>query len=367
MEVLKFGGASIVNAAAIRNVVAITSKYQNDILLVVSAMGKMTNAFEGLVEQYFYDKNYKEILQEIIDYHINVCDDLSIQNKELVLNLFSDLKRELQKTCTDNYHYEYDRIVSFGELLSSTILHLYMQEQSIQNICLDVRKLIKTDKTYRFANVLWEETLDNISEYFNNSNNSVFITQGFIAGAGETTTSLGREGSDYSAAIFAYALNAEKITIWKDVPGVLTSDPRLSSEASLLDELSYYDAIELAFFGAQVIHPKTIQPLKDKNIPLLVRSFKNLEQEGTKITNKQVDITKPIVIVKEEQVLLSIRTKDFSFVEEENMSMIFSILSRYNVKVNMMQNGAVSFSLVVDFRKHLFDDMITEETNDSES
>jgi len=358
MEVLKFGGISIVNAAAIRNVVAITKKYETDILLVVSAMGKMTNAFERLVERYFYSEEYADVLQEIINYHKEVCSDLQLKDNKSILLLFSDLEKALQNEPSKNYHYEYDRIVSFGELLSSTILHIYMQEQLIENSWVDVRTLIKTDKTYRFANVDWKDTLSNISEYFSTSKVRVHITQGFIAGAENETTSLGREGSDYSAAIFAYALSVDKITIWKDVAGVLTSDPRINPEASLLKELSYYDAIELAFFGAQVIHPKTIQPLKDKNIPLIVRSFKDIEQEGTIITNKRVKISEPIVIVKEQQVLLSIKTKDFSFVEEENMSTIFSILSSYNVKVNMMQNGAVSFSLVVDFRKYLFDDMI---------
>ena len=360
MEVLKFGGASIVNAAAIRNVVAITRKYQKDILLVVSAMGKMTNAFEKLVEAYFYGRNHTKELQYIVDYHKEVCHDLPLQNDKAVFSLFADLERALQKESSKNYHYEYDRIVSFGELLSSAILHIYMQEQLIENDYLDVRTLIRTNDTYRFAQVNWKDTLENISNYFKNSNSHIFVTQGFIAGAGKETTSLGREGSDYSAAIFAYALNVDKITIWKDVPGVLTGDPRLSSEVSLLKKLSYYDAIELAFFGAQIIHPKTIQPLKDKNIPLIVRSFKDTKKQGTEITNKRIEITEPIVIVKEQQVLLSIKTKDFSFVEEENMSTIFSILSRYNVKVNMMQNGAVSFSLVVDFRKYLFDDMIAD-------
>jgi len=360
MEVLKFGGVSIADAERIRNVVNIIRQYQKDILIVVSAVGKMTNAFEELIEKYFYKENYQSSLQKIEDYHQKIIEDLEIKDTERIVRLFSQLKESLQKDVSSDYHYEYDRIVSFGELLSSTILHIYLQEQGLENSWIDVRDLIKTDDKYRFANVIWEDTLENISEYFQTSSSHLFVTQGFISSCGENTTTLGREGSDYSAAIFAYALNSKRITIWKDVPGVLTCDPRLTDKVSLLDEMSYYDAIELAFFGAQIIHPKTIQPLKEKNIPLVVRSFKDISSKGTSISNKKVVITKPIIIVKENQVLLSIKTKDFSFVEEKNMSVIFSILSRYNVKVNMMQNGAVSFSLVVDFRKYLFDDMISE-------
>ncbi len=358
MQVFKFGGASVKDANGVRNLVDILSKEQGDILVVISAMGKMTNAFEKLINVYFSNQDFSSELQSIVDFHRKIIQNLDIQNC-LFDEYLSLLEIELKKKVSDNYNYEYDRLIGFGELFSTIIVWIYIRENVGGAAWVDVRDIIKTDSNYRFAKVNWKQTVQLAKQKIDFSKKRVFLTQGFIASdlLGHST-SLGREGSDYSAAILAYAFSAESISIWKDVPGVLNVDPRLFDNPELLPELSFYDAIELAFFGAQVIHPKTIQPLKNKRIPLMVKSFENPNDKGTLVSHNKANISTPIVIIKNHQVLLSIRTRDFSFVDEKNLASIFSVLSEFNAKVNMMQNGAVSFSVVVDFLPRLFDAML---------
>ena len=358
MLVYKFGGASVKDAAGVKNIVDILSKVDDELLVVISAMGKMTNAFEALINAFFSQKDYSKEFKFIVDYHRGIIKELEIDTC-VFDEYLSMLELELEQQTTANYNFEYDRIIGYGELFSTIIVWLYMRKNFGGVSWVDVRKIIKTDSNYRFAKVDWQQTVSNAQEQIDFSKHKIYLTQGFISSNNKgETTSLGREGSDYSAAILSYALSAKNITIWKDVQGVLNADPRSTNDTELLEQLSFYDAIELAFFGAQIIHPKTIQPLKNKKIPLYVRSFLELSNKGTLVTNKKVNIKVPIVIVKENQVLFSITTRDFSFVDERNISSIFAVLSEYNAKVNMMLNGAVSFSVVVDYMPRFFDQMI---------
>jgi len=359
MIVYKFGGAAVKDADTIRNLATIISGENSDLLMVISAMGKMTNAFELLINKYFAKKDYRKELEFVVTYHKNIIQELEIDKIEFNKYL-SLLKNELVKGVTSNYNYEYDRIIGYGELFSTIIVSQYLKQHVGLDVeWIDVRNLIKTDRNYRFANVDWQKTIENTKQNIDFEKHKIYLTQGFIASDKENKmTSLGREGSDYSAAILSYALSAQSITIWKDVKGVLDVDPRIFEKTNLLEQLSFYDAIELAFFGAQVIHPKTIQPLKNRKIPLFVRSFIELQSKGTLVSNQKIKVEYPVVIIKENQVLLSITTRDFSFVNEKNISSIFSILSDCNAKVNMMQNGAVSFSLVVDYMPRSFKNMI---------
>lgn len=364
MLVYKFGGASVQDAKAIKNVVKIVNGVDSELLIVISAMGKMTNAFEQLIDAYFSHKPTEEALRNIVEYHEKIIGDLDIE-VPYFYDFLLMLQAELEQEASDNYNFEYDRLIGYGELFSTMIVGTYLKQSIETTYWLDIRKIIKTDDNFRFAKVDWEQTIQNAQKQIDFTKHRVYLTQGFISSNQKNeTTSLGREGSDYSAAILSYALSAESITIWKDVPGVLSADPRLTENPKLLPMLSFYDAIELAFFGAQIIHPKTIQPLKNKKIPLYVRSFIDLDCKGTLVNHKKTDIKIPIVIVKENQVLLSIRTRDFSFVDEKNISTIFTVLSKYNAKVNMMQNGAVSFSIVVDYLPMAFDQMINQLSND---
>ncbi len=358
MQVFKFGGASVKDAKGVCNLVDIISKEQGDLIVVISAMGKVTNAFEKLINAYFSNQDFSSEFQFIVDYHREIIQDLNVQAC-LFDEYLALLETELQKQVSDNYNFEYDRLIGFGELFSTIIVWVYIRENFGGVSWIDIREIIKTDSNYRFAKVDWEQTIQLINQKIDFSRKRIYLTQGFIASDLQgNSTSLGREGSDYSAAILAYACSAESISIWKDVPGVLNADPRLFENPELLSELSFYDAIELVFFGAQIIHPKTIQPLKNKKIPLKVRSFLEPEKEGTLVSQNRVSIKSPIVIIKEHQVLLSIKTRDFSFVDERNLALIFSILSEANAKINMMQNGAVSFSVVVDFMPRSFDAML---------
>ena len=311
MKVFKFGGASVKDAAGVKNVAAVFEKVGfNNVLMVVSAMGKTTNALEIVIKNYF-DKSIElqQSIQEIKKYHYQILIDLiDNENHEAYLDvnaLFDDLEYFIRSNKSPNYNFVYDQIVSFGELLSTTIVSHYFNFIQIKNSWLDVRTLIKTDNNYRDANVDWEKSLRLISK--NIDRNTLTITQGFL-GSDENsfTTTLGREGSDYTAAVFAYCLNAENVTIWKDVPGVMNADPRYFDNAILLDQISYREAIELAFYGATVIHPKTLQPLQKKEIPLYVKSFINPLLAGTSVS-KGEDLVPhtPCFIIKKNQLLLS--------------------------------------------------------------
>jgi aspartate kinase len=363
MRVFKFGGASVKDAEGIKNVYSVlqTAGYE-DVLLVVSAMGKTTNALELVIKNYF-DKSpeLQSSVQEVKKYHNEILLDLFEDHKNEVFaavnTQFSDLEYFLSHNKSPNYNFVYDQIVSYGELISTTILSHFMSHMGIKTQWIDVRNFIKTDSNYRDAEVDWELTQKNISK--NVKGKILNITQGFL-GSDENnfTTTLGREGSDYTAAIFAYCLNAESVTIWKDVPGVMNADPRYFENASLLNQISYREAIELAFYGATVIHPKTLQPLQKKEIPLYVKSFLNPLLPGTSVSKgATLEPFMPCFIVKREQLLISLSSIDFSFIMEENISEIFALFHQFKLKVNLIQNSAISFSVCVEDKFGNFRDL----------
>jgi aspartate kinase len=327
-------------------------------------MGKTTNALELVIKNYFDKaKTLQASVQEVKKYHnqiiIDLFDDESHPVFESVNKLFRELDYFLSHNKSPNYSFVYDQIVSMGELISSTILSHYFAHQNIPNNWVDVRNFVKTDSNYRDAGVNWGVTQKNISKGI--KKNILNITQGFIgADDNNFTTTLGREGSDYSAAIFAYCLNAESVTIWKDVPGVMNADPRFFENATLLNQISYREAIELAFYGATVIHPKTLQPLQKKEIPLLVKSFINPILPGTKVS-KGADLEPhlPCFIIKREQLLLSLSSIDFSFIMEENISEIFKLLHEFKMKVSLIQNSAISFSVCIEDKYKNFEALKT--------
>ncbi|EKT4508709.1 aspartate kinase [Flavobacterium psychrophilum] len=363
MRIFKFGGASVKDADGIKNVFDVLQKVgYEDVLLVVSAMGKTTNALELVIKNYF-DKSpaLNTSVQEIKTYHNKILLDLfENEEHEVFLDIkdhFADLEYFLRSNKSPNYNFVYDQVVSFGEIISTAILSHYMNFRNINTEWLDVRNYIKTNNTYRDAEVDWETTQKSISKIANKK--ILFITQGFL-GADENgfTTTLGREGSDYTAAIFAYCLNAESVTIWKDVPGVMNADPRYFENATLLNQISYREAIELAFYGASVIHPKTLQPLQKKEIPLYVKSFINPLLPGTSVSKgKDLDPKLPCFIVKKDQLLLSLSSIDFSFIMEENISEIFSLLHLHKIRVSLIQNSAISFSVCLEDKFGNFDEL----------
>lgn len=351
MKVFKFGGASVKDAEGIRNVLKILTEFKEDqTLVIVSAMGKTTNAFENVLKLYFEKNSYEEKLNEIKNFHLKVAQDLHAENHNIFTILqgyFEQIEDFLLKNKSPNYDYVYDQIISYGELLSSHILSSYLSTKNLKNEWIDIRDYIKTDSSYREANVEWETTCDRLNKL---NKNQLYITQGFIASnENYFTTTLGREGSDYSGAIIAYCLEAESLTIWKDVPGVLNADPRFFTHSSQLMHISYEEAIELAYYGASVIHPKTLQPLMRKEIPLFVRSFEEPHLPGTQIKNGQVlDPHIPCYIVKNDQTVLTISTHDFAFINEEVLSKVFQKLSENQIKVNLIQVSAISLSLCVE-------------------
>jgi aspartate kinase len=363
MRIFKFGGASIKDADGIKNVYDVLQIVgYEDVLLVVSAMGKTTNTLEIVIKNYFEKSSeLNASVQEVKKYHNQVLMDLFDDEDADVFfavnSHFADLEYFLRSNKSPNYNFVYDQIVSYGELISTTILSHFMNAKNIKTNWIDVRNFIKTDNNYRDANVNWELTQKNISK--NVKRKILNITQGFL-GSDENnfTTTLGREGSDYTAAIFAYCLNAESVTIWKDVPGVMNADPRYFENASLLNQISYREAIELAFYGATVIHPKTLQPLQKKEIPLYVKSFINPTLAGTSVS-KGADLEPhlPCFIVKRNQLLISLSSIDFSFIMEENISEIFALLHQYKMKVSLIQNSAISFSVCVEDKFEHFKDL----------
>lgn len=360
MKIFKFGGASVKDAKSVKNITQILkNEGTENTVVVISAMGKITNAFEEVIDAYY---NKTDLLSEklgvIEDFHKNLMNALFDTDdsiyKEIDI-LLGELSWFLARNTSQRFNYVYDQIICFGELLSTKIVSAYLTKIGVENNWFDVRNFIKTDSSYRDAKVDWELTQKIISNKLDTS--KLNITQGFIAANDtENTTTLGREGSDYTAGIFAYCLNAENVTIWKDVPGVLNADPRVFDETTLLSQISYEEAIEMAFYGASVIHPKTLQPLQNKEIPLLVRSFVNPQEPGTKIS-KGVDLEPliPCFIVKKAQILVSISALDFSFMVEDNISFIFKKLHEYQLKVNLIQNSAISFSVCIDNKFNNFD------------
>ena len=362
MRIFKFGGASVKDAAGVRNVVNVLKhEGTENTLIVLSAMGKMTNAFEEIVKAYCYDQEkIAEKIQFVYDFHLNIIDELfEGENRPVKAEVHAAILQMdsiLVGEHTD-YDYVYDQVVGYGEILATKILSAYLNSQSIANHWLDVRKFIETDAQYRDAKVNWQETAKNISTL---SSEKLHITQGFLGGSSDgKTTTLGREGSDYTAAIFAYCLDAASVTIWKDVDGVLNADPRFFESTELLQQISYVEAIEMAFYGASVIHPKTLKPLENKNIPLFVRSFYNLKAKGT-IVGKGHHLIPDIAcyILKRDQILVSIAAKDFSFMVEHNIRDIFDILHKYKLKVNLIQNSAISFSVCIEDKYTNFEDFV---------
>jgi len=366
MRVFKFGGASVKDANGIRNLVKVLEEtgHQNT-FLVVSAMGKMTNAMEAVVNAYFDDRvGLKNALEEVVLYHQTILEALFEDKKHPVYLkvklLFEEVQGFLAWNKSPNYSFVYDQVVGYGELLSTTIVSMYLNEVGIKNYWIDIRDFIKTDDNYRDGRVNWEKTQQHISKGV--EANKLYITQGFLASDDNNfTTTLGREGSDYTAAILAYCLNANSVTIWKDVPGVLNADPRYFEETRLLNKISYREAIELAFYGASVIHPKTLQPLQRKEIPLHVKSFINPKDAGTTV-GKGIGIEPeiPCFIVKKNQVLMKLSSLDFSFIVEDSIGDLFKLLHDYKMKVDLIQNSAISFSVCVDNKFNRLNDLLDQ-------
>ncbi|WP_372474438.1 aspartate kinase [Capnocytophaga sp. ARDL2] len=368
MKIYKFGGASIKDADAIRNVANVLKQTNfTKGVIVASAMGKTTNALEEVVAAIFHNKNtLNEKIDFVEKYHLEIVNQL-FENKnhrvfEKISMLFSQLKLFLDNNKSPLYNFVYDQIVSMGEVLSTTILSEYLNEIQFNNQWLDARNLIKTDNTYREAIVDWKLTEENIQQI---KGNDIYVTQGFIGSdANCFSVTLGREGSDYSAAIFAYCLDAKSLTIWKDVPGVLNADPRYFEDYIQLQQISYTEAIELSFYGASVIHPKTLQPLQKKEIPLYVKSFIQPEKAGTAVS-RGLDLVPytPCFIVKKNQLLISFSSKDFSFILENQVSEIFKLFAKYRIKVQVIQNSAISFSVCVEDKFENFDILYAELKN----
>jgi len=366
MRIFKFGGASVKDADGIHNMYRVLEQTGHEnTLIVVSAMGKTTNALEKLIEVYFEDYQKTESqLNEVIDYHLGIMNEIFFfffhEVYDEVKGRFDYLRTFLKNNKSSLYSFVYDQVVSTGELVSTTIVTHYLNSKGISADWLDARECIQTDASYRDANVEWTRTEVAINEQV--SPNRLYITQGFIGSDDNNfTTTLGREGSDYTAAIFAYCLNGNSVTIWKDVPGVLNADPRHFESTQLLHHISYQEAIELAFYGASVIHPKTLQPLQRKEIPLYVKSFINPNDEGTKVSKGvAIDPHVPCFIVKNNLALIRLSSLDFSFIIEKNISDIFAMLHKHKMKVDLIQNSAISFSVCVFDKFNKMEELLHE-------
>jgi aspartate kinase len=372
IKVFKFGGASLKNVVSIRDVAHILKQYKGQpVTIVVSAMKGITNALENVVASHInQDGKAAGLFEEIKNEHYRVCQELFNEEHE-IFTVLNDLMVEvdwiLEEEPVDTYDFLYDQIVPIGELLCSTIVFYFLKESGFQIALLDARDVIVTDNIYRSATVLWEETQKRCDNQVRPllENNQFVITQGFIGCTTENfSTTLGREGSDYTAAIFAYCLDAESMSIWKDVPGVLTADPRLFDNVSKLERMSYKEAIEMTYYGAKVIHPKTIKPLQNKSIPMFVKSFIDPKDEGTLISDDFEDTYPPLVAVEQNQALIQLSTLDFSFVAEHHMSHIFKLLAELHIQVNLMQNTAISFVLCVNDVDNKVDNFVERLQND---
>ena len=369
MIVFKFGGASVKSARAVKNVADILKRYQEDqIVIVVSAMGKTTNAMEVIADHYFHKRKeeLKKAVEERKKYHEEIVDGLFPEeghpfHAEFEA-IFEELEARLAKDPTLHYDFDYDQIVPYGEMISTKIISAYLNKTEIKNQWMDIRKYLKSNNTFREARIDWDLSGQLVPEGFNFKNTRIYITQGFVASTiNNITTTLGREGSDFTAAILAHILRAEHVTIWKDVPGVLNADPKWFDNTIKLEKISYLDAIELAYYGASVIHPKTIKPLQNKNINLYIKSFVDPDEEGTLVGNLTYDKLIPSFIFNMDQILVRISPNDFSFIAEDNLETIFGHVYKHGVKINLMQNSAVSFQICInnDKRKsrNLIDDL----------
>lgn len=350
------------DAAAVENVARIIKRYpRQDLVVVVSAMGKTTNALEALLDDYVSGApGLSAKMAALRSYHDEIVAELGMPGHEVedqLHRLLNELQSRLEREPSDNFDFDYDQIVSFGELLSTVIVSAYLRSSGLDNTWADARRMVRTDNRYREARINWEKTQKLVNERWTDtlankqkSARAILLTQGFIGHTDErNTTTLGREGSDFTAAILAFALGAESVTIWKDVPGMLNADPKYFKDAVLLKRISYREAIELAYYGASVIHPKTIKPLQNKDIPLYVRSFLDHDAEGTVIEKSTFsDSLVPSYIFKVKQVLISFTPRDFSFVAEDNLSELFSLFAAEQIKIHLMQNSAINFSVCVD-------------------
>ncbi len=371
MIVFKFGGASVSSARSIENLAGIISGDNEKMIIVVSAFGKITNALEELLKEWIAGSRVRLVLLERIrNFHFDILGGLFPENDHPVyakINyLFSLIEQKLNTSPSDNYDYEYDQLVSLGEVISTTIISCYLESRNITNRWIDAREWLVTDDTFREANVNFGISGSRLREKILSADTGKLVTQGFIGGTIDgITTTLGREGSDYTAAVAANLTCADSLVVWKDVPGILTADPSLFPGAELIDELSYHEAIELSFYGAKVIHPKTIKPLQNKNIPLLVKSFINPGNAGTLIHNIDKPlILKPILIIKKDQMLVSLTPKDFSFVVEQCLSKIFALFFKYRMKVNLLQHSAISFTICLDNRAPFVESLLGELKDD---
>lgn len=372
IKVFKFGGASIRDISRIANVGEIISKYRAEkTIIVVSALGKTTNALEDVVNSFFYNPSeLKEKMDFVKSTHLEIMKELFAQDHE-IYNTINDMWVEIdwiiEESPQDPYDYIYDQIVPIGEMMSSLILAEYVKKIGIKCAWIDARDMIKTDSIYREASIIWDSTIKNSKSmlYAAFEENDVVVTQGFIGSTSDNNTvTLGREGSDFSAAILSYCIDAEDMTIWKDVPGILSADPRLFDNVVKIDQLSYLEAVEMTYYGASVIHPKTIKPLQNKNIPLRVKSFLEPEGQGSLISNRQDLHYPPIVVVEKDQTLLSISPKDFSFVVEHHLARLFQLFAKHRLFVNMMRNTAVSFSVIVTNIPERIDALLEELSTD---
>ena len=367
MNVYKFGGASVKDAEGVKNLFKIINTQRENLIIVVSAMGKMTDALEVLCNSYFGKTgNIAEVFQRIQDFHQQIIRDLfgsaDSEVNARVEALYQELDTILKSDPSLCYDYEYDRIICFGELLSTTIIAAYLEKQGRKAKFTDIRKCLITDQNYRNACVDIELSAQLCRKTFNFQDTFMYITQGFIAGTTTNqTTTLGREGSDYTAALLANLLDAEDVTIWKDVPGIMNADPKIYENTEIISKLSYKEAIELSNCGAKVIHPKTIKPLQNKGIPLFVRSFLYPESHGSVIRELDEKLKlPPIYINKGDQFLLTLSPRDFSFIAEEKLSRIFATLAKYRLRLNLMQNSAITFSFCIDYNEAIFESFIDE-------
>jgi len=367
MKVFKFGGASVKDAESVKNMASIIKSYSGNMIIVISAMGKTTNAFERVVKYYFEHqiKDLSTVVEEIKNYHYSIFRDLfetdSTKPLDEIENLFLALENKVFHTEPSlDYDFEYDQIVSYGEILSSKIVSLYLHKIGYNHKWIDIRECLRTDNTWREGNIDWELSNQSVPKVFNPFDSLVYLTQGFIAATSfNSTTTLGREGSDYSAAVLANIMDAESLTIWKDVPGIMTADPHKFSNTQKMDKLSYREAVEMTYFGAKIIHPKTMKPLVDKNIPLYVKSFFAPEDGGSIVHNFDFIVENiPVFIVKENQVLITVSSLDLSFIAEDHIAKVYHLLSQYRIKVNIVQQSAMSLSLAIDKPERNIDKLI---------
>lgn len=358
MHVFKFGGASVSSTERIQQAGSILQSYKGEqLLIVISAMGKTTNALEKVVEAFYHNKKEEalQLFEAIKQSHLTIAKYLLVttynETLEQLVNFFTEVEWLLHDKPVRGFDYYYDQVVCIGELLSTAIVSAYLNESGFTNHWIDVRDIIRTDNNFRDANIDWKYSGEKVETVVMPllQEHNVIITQGFIGSTDENeSTTLGREGSDYTAAVFANLLNAEAQVIWKDVEGVMNADPKLFADAQLLRELNYDEVIEMAYYGAQVIHPKTIKPLQNKGIPLYVKCFLNKELPGTVIHNKTIKGLPPVIVLKENQALIQLHSKDFSFVGEKPVADLYQLLADSKIKPNLMQTGAVTIQVCLD-------------------